>query len=47
MTQGMLEASVTVGESGPVIVLTGEADLTCAEQLSKLLAGQLAGAPGS
>lgn len=30
-------------ECGPVLVLTGEADLTCAEQLSDLLTGQLAG----
>ena len=41
MAQGVLEASVAAGESGPVIVLTGEVDLTCAEQLSELLAGQL------
>jgi anti-sigma B factor antagonist len=39
----MLEASVTAGESGPVIVLAGEADLTCAEQLDALISGQLAG----
>jgi anti-anti-sigma factor len=42
VVQGTLEASVAAGESGPVIVLTGEADLTCAEQLSELLTGQLA-----
>ena len=43
MAQGVLEAWVAAGESGPVIVLAGEVDLTCAEQLSELLAGQLAG----
>jgi anti-sigma B factor antagonist len=43
VAQRMLEASVTTEESGPVIVLTGEADMTCAEQLSELLTGQLAG----
>jgi anti-sigma B factor antagonist len=42
VAQGTLEASVAAGESGPVIVLTGEADLTCVEQLSELLTGQLA-----
>lgn len=42
MTQGMLEASVAAGKSGPVIVLAGEADLTCAGQLSALITGQLA-----
>jgi anti-sigma B factor antagonist len=41
--QGTLEASVAAGESGPVIALAGEADLTCAEQLSELLTEQLAG----
>lgn len=43
MTQGRLEASVAAGESGPVIMLTGEADLTCAGQLNALITGQLAG----
>ena len=43
MAQGVLEASVAAGESGPVIVLAGEADLTCAEQFGELLTGQLAG----
>jgi anti-sigma B factor antagonist len=41
--EGMLQASVEAGESGPVIVLAGEADQTCAEQLDTLIAGQLAG----
>jgi anti-anti-sigma factor len=43
VAQGMLEASVAAGESGPVIMLTGEADLTSADKLSELLARQLAG----
>jgi anti-anti-sigma factor len=40
---GMLRASVTAGESGPVIILAGEADLSIAEQLSALITGQMAG----
>jgi anti-sigma B factor antagonist len=43
MPEGMLQASVEAGESGPVIVLAGEMDLTCAEQLDALITGQLAG----
>jgi anti-sigma B factor antagonist len=39
---GMLRALVTAGESGPVIILAGEADLSTAEQLSALITGQLA-----
>jgi anti-anti-sigma factor len=39
----MLQASVAAGESGPVIMLAGEVDLTCAEQLDELVTGQLAG----
>jgi len=39
----MLQASVEAGESGPVIVLAGEADQSCAERLGELIAGQLAG----
>jgi anti-anti-sigma factor len=38
---GALESSVTAGESGPVIVLSGESDLTSAGQLSELLSAQL------
>lgn len=38
----MLRASVTAGESGPVIVLSGQADITSAEQLNAVLTGQLA-----
>ncbi len=43
VAEGMLRASVQAGGSGPVIVLAGEADLTCARQLDALIAGQLAG----
>ncbi len=43
MTDGNLEASVCAGESGPVIVLAGEADLTSAGQLNALITGQLSG----
>lgn len=39
----MLEASVAAGDSGPVIVLAGEADLSYAGQLSALITGQLSG----
>lgn len=39
--RGMLTASVAAGVSGPVIVLSGEADLTCAGPLSALIAAQL------
>jgi anti-sigma B factor antagonist len=35
-------ASVAAGESGPVIVLTGEVDITNAAELSELVTGQLA-----
>ena len=43
MAEGMLEASVAAGESGPVIMLAGEADLTCGGQLTALISGQLGG----
>ena len=39
--EGMLRASVAAGASGPVIVLSGEADLTCAGELSALITAQL------
>ncbi len=39
--QGTLTASVAAGESGPVIVLSGEADLTSAGQMSALITAQL------
>jgi anti-sigma B factor antagonist len=40
---GMLTTRVAAGESGPVIVLSGEADLTGVAQLSALITAQLAG----
>jgi anti-sigma B factor antagonist len=36
-----LRASVSAGESGPVITLSGEADITTAAELSELITGQL------
>ena len=39
----MLRASVSAGESGPVITLSGAADITTAAELSELITGQLAG----
>jgi anti-anti-sigma factor len=41
VAHGMLQASVAAGPSGPVIVLSGEADLTSAAELNALLSGQL------
>ena len=38
----MLRGSVTAGESGPLIVVSGEVDLTNAAELSELVTGQLA-----
>jgi anti-anti-sigma factor len=38
----MLRASVAAGESGPLIVLCGEVDITNAAELSELVTGQLA-----
>jgi len=43
VAKGMLETSVAAGESGQIIMLASEADLTCAGQLSALITGQLAG----
>jgi anti-anti-sigma factor len=37
----MLQASVEAGPSGPVIMLSGEADLTSAAELNALLSAQL------
>ena len=34
-------ASVTAGKSGPLIVLTGEVDITTAAELSQLVTSQL------
>ena len=38
----MLRASVTAGESGPLILVAGEVDLTNADELSEVVTGQLA-----
>jgi anti-anti-sigma factor len=38
-----LEASVAAKDSGPVVVLSGEADYTCLAQLDAVLTGQLSG----
>lgn len=40
---GMLRASVAAGVSGPVVILSGEADLTSVGQLSALITAQLSG----
>ena len=42
LVHGMLKASVTTGKSGPVIILTGEADASNAAQLSDVIIVQLA-----
>lgn len=39
----VLEISVTAGESGPVVALAGEADLTCITRLNEVLTAQLSG----
>ncbi len=44
MSRDMLEASVTAGECGPVIALSGEADQTCAGRLNALINGQISDA---
>ena len=38
-----LRASVSAGESGPVITLSGEADMTTVAELSELVTAQLSG----
>ena len=38
-----LRASVSAGESGPVITLSGETDLTTVAELSELVTAQLSG----
>jgi anti-anti-sigma factor len=43
MAQGTLETAVAAGETGPVIQLAGEADLTNAARLNALLTAQLSG----
>ena len=40
---GALRASVAAGISGPVVILSGEADLTSVGQLSALITAQLSG----
>jgi len=40
---GRLNVSVAAGESGPVVVLSGEADLTTAARLSQALTAQISG----
>lgn len=40
---GSLEASVTAGRSGPVLVLAGEADVTSVGRLAEVLATQASG----
>ena len=40
---GTLRASVAAGVSGPVVILSGEADLTNAGQLGALMTAQLSG----
>jgi anti-anti-sigma factor len=40
---GRLEAWVAAGDSGPVVVLSGEADYTCLARLNAVLDGQLSG----
>jgi anti-sigma B factor antagonist len=42
-TVSLLKATVAAGESGPVVMLSGEADLASARELSDLLTAQLAG----
>jgi anti-sigma B factor antagonist len=39
----LLRASVSAGESGPVITLSGEADVTTVAELSELVTAQLSG----
>jgi anti-anti-sigma factor len=42
-TVGTLRTTVAAGESGPVVMLSGEADISSAGQLSDLLTAQLSG----
>jgi anti-sigma B factor antagonist len=39
----MLKTLAGAGQSGPVILVAGEADLTCVEELNALISAQLAG----
>ena len=45
--EGTLRASVAAGISGPVVILSGEADLTSVGQLSALITAQLSGGHAS
>lgn len=47
MAQDGLDASAAAGRSGPVITLSGEADLVSLAELCALISGQLAGGRGS
>jgi anti-anti-sigma factor len=40
---GLLEVSVAAGESGPVVVLAGESDLTTVARLTDVLTAQVSG----
>jgi anti-anti-sigma factor len=40
---GSLEASVTAGEAGPVVALSGQADLSSSAHLGEVLTSQVAG----
>ena len=40
---GLLEISVAAGETGPVLTMSGEADLTTVAELTEALSAQLAG----
>jgi anti-anti-sigma factor len=43
VARGALRVSVAAGVSGPVVILSGEADLTSSGQLSAVIAAQLSG----
>jgi anti-anti-sigma factor len=43
MAVSLLEVSVAAGASGPVLVLTGEADVTSIARLDTVLAAQISG----
>ena len=44
---GLLEISVAAGEVGPVLMLSGEADLTTVTELTEALTAQLASVRGT
>ena len=43
MAVSLLDVSVATGTSGPVLVLTGEADVTSGTRLDKALTAQISG----